>query len=101
MPFVILGHVRWDLSGIAFAAEGLPFLCSVDDVVLAVGGLLRRGGDVGHVAARVGFRDGNARAFSAGEKIGEEPLLELFAAPFDNGRDSKGEAGCQRGSWAG
>ena len=65
MPFVILGHVRWDLSGIAFAVEGLPFLCSVDDVVLAVGGLLRRGGDVGHVAARVGFRDGYARAFSA------------------------------------
>lgn len=66
--------------------------------MLAVGALLRRGGDVGHVAACIRFRDGNARALSAGEKIGEEALLKLFAALFYNGRDSKGEAGSQRGS---
>lgn len=61
-------------------AIGDPLLGAVDDVVLAVGGRLGGGDDVGYVGAGLGLGDGDTGALAAQEEVGEEALLELLAA---------------------
>jgi hypothetical protein len=53
-----------------------PFLGAVDNVVCSVCGFLGRGANVAHVAAGIGFCDGQADAFVSREDFGEDFVLE-------------------------
>lgn len=74
-------------------AVGDPLFLAVEDVVFAVGRLLSHRGNVGHITARAGLRDGDTRAFLAGEQVREELFVECFVAKLDDGWDAKGVAG--------
>ena len=50
--------------------------------------------DTGDVGAGVWFCDGDADSFFAEEEIGEESLLELLRAEFEDWRDGVGDACC-------
>lgn len=68
--------------------------------MLAISSLLSSSCNVGHVAASIRFRDGNARALLARQEIGEKAFLELFASVFNNRRYAESESGIQGASRA-
>lgn len=75
---------------------GVPFLVSVDDIVLAVLGLGRGGGDIGNVGSGIWLCNGDAAPRAPGQEIRQEFLLQLLAAVLDDRGDTEGEARVER-----
>ena len=73
-------------------AVGDPLLLAVDNVVLAVLGKLGLAGEVGHVGAGVGLRDGQADALVAVEDTRQDAVDERLLAELDEGRAADAEA---------
>lgn len=78
----------------------VPFLGSVDDVVLSIGALSSCRNDIRNITASLGLSDRNASALLAGKQVRKEALLQFLASELDNGRDTKGKASVERATRA-
>ena len=78
----------------------LPFLRSVDNVVPSICALGGRGDNVRNITASFRLGNCNTGALPTRQKIREKSFLKFFASEFDDGGNSKGEAGIQRSTRA-
>ncbi len=70
----------------------MPFLRPIDNIELATRALHSRRGETGNVAARIGFRDGDATPLLPGQEVREDPVLQLRVRELQDGRDAEREA---------
>jgi len=98
MPFVILEIGQSGPS--VWLRVCLPFLRSVDYIVLAVRALDRSCGDVRDITTGLGLCDRDTGALLAGKKIREEPLLQVLTAKLDNWGDTKCKSSIERATGA-
>lgn len=91
MPLVILVQVRFLYYYFQdnFGSLNSPFLRTINDIFLSVGGFLGGCRDIGHVASRIGFRNGNTASLFARQQVRQKSFLKLRRAEFYDGRDSE------------